>query len=68
MLNFAIVNAPNSNQCSLRAYALRRWRYNSSPVTQPDAAQAALLDRLGVVLPKRLRLAEREIPRLTATA
>lgn len=25
-------------------------------VTQPDAAQAALLDRLGVVLPKRIRL------------
>jgi hypothetical protein len=27
-------------------------------VTQPDAAQAALLDRLGIVLPKRLRLPE----------
>jgi hypothetical protein len=27
-------------------------------VTQPDAAQAALLDRLGIVLPKRMRLAE----------
>ncbi|MDH3412468.1 MAG: hypothetical protein OEM98_08285 [Gammaproteobacteria bacterium] len=27
-------------------------------VTQPDAAQAALLDRLGVVLPKRIRLPE----------
>jgi transposase len=25
-------------------------------VTQPDAAQAALLDRLGIVLPKRLRI------------
>ena len=25
-------------------------------VTQPDAAQAALLDRLGIVLPKRIRL------------
>ena len=37
-------------------------------VTQPDAAQAALLDRLGLVLPKRLRLAEHEVPRLTATA
>jgi transposase len=31
-------------------------------VTQPDAAQAALLDRLGVVLPKRMRLAEAELP------
>jgi len=29
-------------------------------VTQPDPAQAALLDRLGIVLPKRMRLAERE--------
>jgi transposase len=27
-------------------------------ITQPDAAQAALLDRLGVVLPKRMRLTE----------
>jgi len=27
-------------------------------VTQPDAAQTALLDRLGVVLPKRMRLTE----------
>ena len=25
-------------------------------VTQPDAAQAALLERLGIVLPKRMRL------------
>ena len=32
-------------------------------VTQPDAAQAALLDRLGIVLPKRMRLAEHELPR-----
>lgn len=27
-------------------------------ITQPDAAQAALLDRLGIVLPKRMRLNE----------
>jgi transposase len=27
-------------------------------ITQPDAAQAALLDRLGIVLPKRMRLDE----------
>jgi hypothetical protein len=27
-------------------------------VTQPDAAQAALLDRLGIAVPKRMRLAE----------
>jgi hypothetical protein len=34
-------------------------------VAQPDAAQAALpalLDRLGLVLPKRMRLAEAELP------
>jgi transposase len=37
-------------------------------VTQPDAAQAALLDRLGIVLPKRMRLAEHEAPPLAATA
>jgi transposase len=37
-------------------------------VTQPDAAQAALLDRLGLVLPKRMRLAEHEAPQLAATA
>lgn len=37
-------------------------------VTQPDAAQAALLDRLGIVLPKRMRLAEREPSALAATA
>jgi transposase len=37
-------------------------------VTQPDPAQAALLDRLGVVLPKRMRLAEHERPALAASA
>jgi transposase len=37
-------------------------------VTQPDAAQAALLDRLGIVLPKRMRLAEHERPTLAASA
>jgi transposase len=37
-------------------------------VTQPDAAQAALLDRLGVVLPKRMRLAEHELPVPAASA
>ena len=37
-------------------------------VTQPDAAQAALLDRLGIVLPKRMRLAEHEMPVLAPTA
>jgi transposase len=30
-------------------------------VTEPDPAQAALLDRLGIVLPKRMRLAEHEL-------
>jgi transposase len=37
-------------------------------ITQPDAAQAALLDRLGIVLPKRMRLAEQELPALAASA
>ena len=37
-------------------------------VTQPDPAQAALLDRLGIILPKRMRLAEHEAPTLAATA
>jgi transposase len=37
-------------------------------IAQPDAAQAALLDRLGIVLPKRMRLAQREAPPLAATA
>jgi transposase len=37
-------------------------------VTQPDAAQAALLDRLGIVLPKRMRFAPQELSALAATA
>jgi transposase len=37
-------------------------------VTQPDAAQAALLDRLGITLPKRMRLAEYELPAVAAIA
>jgi hypothetical protein len=36
-------------------------------VTQPDAAQAVLLDRLGIILPKRMRLAADEAPMLAAT-
>jgi len=31
-------------------------------ITQPDAAQAMLLDRLGIVLPKRMRLTELDLP------
>ncbi|MPZ32007.1 MAG: hypothetical protein GEV13_13585 [Rhodospirillales bacterium] len=31
-------------------------------VTQPDPAQAALLDRLGLVLPKRMRTDDIELP------
>jgi PAS domain S-box-containing protein len=31
-------------------------------ITQPDPAQAALLERLGVVLPRRMRLSEHELP------
>ena len=37
-------------------------------VTQPDAAQAALLDRLGIVLPKRMRVPERELTALLISA
>lgn len=37
-------------------------------VTQPDADQAALLDRLGLALPKRMRLPEHELAALAATA
>jgi transposase len=37
-------------------------------VTQPDAAQATLLDWLGIVLPKRMRLAEHEWPAIVRTA
>ena len=33
-------------------------------VTQPDAAQAALLDRLGIVLPKRMRITQPQLPAL----
>jgi transposase len=37
-------------------------------VTQPDTAQAALLDRLGIVLPKRMRIAEHALPAFAQTA
>ena len=31
-------------------------------ITQPDCAQALLLERLGIVLPKRMRLTELDLP------
>jgi transposase len=37
-------------------------------VAQPDPAQAALIDRLGIVLPKRLRLAQHELATLAPVA
>lgn len=37
-------------------------------VTHPDPAQAALLDRLGIILPKRMRLTEHKLPALPASA
>jgi transposase len=37
-------------------------------VAQPDAAQAALLDRLGLMLPKRMRLDQQELPPLALSA
>ena len=35
-------------------------------VTQPDDAQAALLDRLGIVLPKRMRMTDGDLPTVAA--
>ena len=37
-------------------------------VAHPDPAQAALLDRLGIVLPKRMRLPEQELAGLALSA
>jgi len=37
-------------------------------ITQPDAAQAELLDRLGIVLPKRMRLEQRQLSALAISA
>jgi transposase len=37
-------------------------------VAQPDPAQAALLDRLGIVLPKRMRLPDHELTELARSA
>jgi transposase len=37
-------------------------------VTQPDPAQAALLDRLGIILPKRMRIEDRPFPALAISA
>jgi transposase len=37
-------------------------------VTQPDAAQAVLLERLGIVLPKRMRLDQSDLPDLAISA
>lgn len=37
-------------------------------IAQPDAAQAALLERLGIVLPKRMRLNDIDLPALAVSA
>ena len=37
-------------------------------VTQPDAAQAALLHRLGIALPKRMRIAQPHLPAIASGA
>lgn len=37
-------------------------------VTQPDNAQAVLLERLGIVLPKRMRMTELDLPAVALTA
>ena len=44
------------------------WVIRLRCVTQPDAAQAALLDRLGLVLPKRMRRDQQELPVLSLSA
>jgi len=35
-------------------------------ITQPDPAQAVLLERLGIVLPKRMRLTDLDLPAVAA--
>jgi len=37
-------------------------------ITQPDPAQAVLLERLGITLPKRMRLSELDLPAVAAIA
>lgn len=37
-------------------------------VAQPDAAQAVMLDRLGLVLPKLMQLDQQEMPALALSA
>jgi transposase len=37
-------------------------------IAQPDAAQSTLLDCLGIILPKRMRLAEHHFPAVTLSA
>lgn len=37
-------------------------------VTHPDTAQALLLERLGMVLPRRMRLPDHELPSVAVSA
>jgi transposase len=37
-------------------------------ITQPDPAQAVLLERLGIILPKRMRLTELDLPAVAVSA
>jgi hypothetical protein len=48
--------------CLVRSVRATHGQIRLRCVSQPDAAQATLLDRLGIVLPKRMRLAEHELP------
>jgi hypothetical protein len=41
---------------------------DTSTLRQPDTVQAALFDRLGIVLPKRIRLSGNELLRLALSA
>ncbi len=51
---------PTTSSCSMT----RRGQICLRSVTQPDPAQAALLDRLGIVLPKRMRARQKPVPTL----
>jgi hypothetical protein len=46
----------------------RAWSDPLGAASLTDAAQAALLDRLGLVFAKRMLLDEHEAPQLAATA
>jgi hypothetical protein len=54
--------------CSMSHWSRESRGIRLRCVTQPDPAQAALLDRLGIILPKRMRLAEHKLPAFARSA